>query len=124
MNILPGEIRQNGGRFEVTCYGGCARPLSWTTSTREHAENLLAKHLREYHPTHSDPEPEKRAPEITGLPGTVNLTAAARAVYDLDSNAALIVWCALTDTRPTEARALAIALAERDGIITAHVAPF
>jgi hypothetical protein len=121
---MPGEIRQSGDMFEVTCHAGCARPLSWTTTTRKHAENLLAKHLREYHPTGSGPEPEKHAREIAGLPDTLNLTAAARAAYDLDSIAALTIWCALTDTRPTEARALVTALAERGEIITAHVAPF
>lgn len=115
-----------GAKFRATCPGGCSRPLDWTVETREHAQNVLTKHVREYHPDEpatADPEPATLAPD-SGIPDDLDLTAAARCVIDLDHAAALAVWAALTNTTPADARATALALAERDGSVHALVPPF
>jgi hypothetical protein len=123
---MAGQITPTGDRFKVTCAGGCSRPLSWNVETREHAENLLRKHDREHHPDQPavvpDPGPASLAPETPVPP--LDATAAARAVLDLDHAAATAVWVALTGLAPADARTLAVSLAEHDGTITAHVAPF
>jgi hypothetical protein len=117
-------IREVRGAFIAECDFTCDRPLRLGVDTRQHAKNLLAKHLREYHPGVETPTDESEPSALVVVPAVVNLTAAARAVIDTDSITALTVWCALTDTEPTEARAMIAALAERDGTVKAHVAPF
>lgn len=126
--------RTHDGTVNATCTGGCARPLDWTVQTEEHAVNVLNKHNREYHPdeppftVHTavvDFQPDRLAPETAvAVPEALDLTAAARAVVDLDHAAAYAVWSALTDCSPSAVRAAVTALAEHDGTITAHVTPF
>lgn len=96
----------------VTCPGSCTRPLDWQASTEAHAENLLRKHWREYHP--GEPEPGTETEEVTARfnddVSRVNLTAAARYLVDLADlpqrpggalPAALAVWARLLESDDT-----------------------
>jgi hypothetical protein len=101
---------------KVRCAGGCARPLDWAVESQEHADNLLAKHNREYHPT------------ATAGPTTLDLTAAAQAVLRADRGSerggALMVWQALTGMSDADALPYAHAVVGTPVRTVAVIPPF
>lgn len=119
-------VKPDGKRFRATCSEGCARPLDWAVDTQEHADNVLAKHRREHHDglPEGTTAPAPAAGTVSSGPDTVDLTAAARTVIDLNHAAAYAVWAALTDTTPSEARVMVAQIAESETTLTAAVIPF
>jgi len=119
-------IKQVGGKFHLTCPGTCPRPLDWSVDTERHAENLMRKHVREYHQDLVTVDPS------TGNGLVLNLSAAAALVVALNTDrllagspaaeAALDVWEALTGLSGEGALAHAESLAGTG--VTASVPPF
>lgn len=75
-------IKQVGGKFHLTCPGTCPRPLDWSVDTERHAENLMRKHVREYHQDLVTVDPS------TGNGLVLNLSAAAALVVALEHRSA------------------------------------
>ena len=135
---MAGQITQVGLQYRATCTGGCARPLDWKVGTREHAQHVLAKHVREHHPDEvpaaviaaaSDTPPDV----LAGLPETFNVSLAASMLLAIlgsetiggdsaTAAAARSMWECLTGLRGESAIEAASIAADRD--VTAVRAPF
>lgn len=81
---MTAYVETVGNGFRVICEAAdCARPMCVAVYTLLHAENLRAKHDREYHPA---PPPVESEDEFTVeghvLPVSVNLNAAAHCLIE------------------------------------------
>lgn len=82
------------GQYRVTCTDvKCLRPLTKVVGSSIHAENLLAKHYREVHPTQEVPVTTTVA--YDGPPLLLDVSAAARAYLRHPHRFAAGVWSAL-----------------------------
>lgn len=121
----------------VSCPGGCARPLDYHATSDAHALNLLRKHYREYHAGEpvpgDDPPPVEPSPNDDGVPGQLNLSAAARWLVRLGElveadevppatlTCATALWGFLLGMPDNEATALAADLATRPDPVYAYL---